>query len=400
VIGRAEVQAAARAARGAFASQPQEVHDAIEYLEQVLLADLDRIPEKAAQVAPGEPIDTPEFRKLSFAYAEALMRRTVPQASKAWAALVRFCDSHVAARVAAAEQKITDEIERKLCDLLGREWGKDFTCMALLADVQSILAQRQGAGEKCAHLYLNGDGVSDSRCAVCGTLVPVSSQESGKRATKAAAEAVSVDPIEANEAIFELASRFFAWNADNWRKATQGTIGMPSLLTFTKAAIQAAQPETSKEAVSDLTTVPCPACKPGEGCDECHGQRHIIVSRSDLAAASSTEAADWLNLIVRDIAELDYSSDTVLDVMQVSEADLRLIVQRHVPQPPAGGDGLPLDECAEFNKKFPPTSLEVSAPVYDDLEARRTLRREGWLARAVLKANSAALPTDEKGAKA
>jgi hypothetical protein len=41
-----------------------------------------------------------------------------------------------------------------------------------------------------------------------------------------------------------------------------------------------------------------------------------------------------LDLIVRDIAELDYSSDTVLDMIEVSEIDLRAIIARHSAPPP------------------------------------------------------------------
>lgn len=44
------------------------------------------------------------------------------------------------------------------------------------------------------------------------------------------------------------------------------------------------------EPASDLTTIPCPACDPHGGCDECSGQGRIIVSKRDMEAASATDA--------------------------------------------------------------------------------------------------------------
>jgi hypothetical protein len=51
-------------------------------------------------------------------------------------------------------------------------------------------------------------------------------------------------------------------------------------------------PPAAPAAPSDLTTVPCPCCKPGDGCDECHGQGRIIVSRTDMAAAGQAHVLD------------------------------------------------------------------------------------------------------------
>lgn len=38
--------------------------------------------------------------------------------------------------------------------------------------------------------------------------------------------------------IFELADRYFEWNAEDWKKATQGTVLMTSLLAFVRAATE------------------------------------------------------------------------------------------------------------------------------------------------------------------
>lgn len=40
------------------------------------------------------------------------------------------------------------------------------------------------------------------------------------------------------EQVFELATPYFVWNATSWHKATQGTIGMPLLLEYTRAVIE------------------------------------------------------------------------------------------------------------------------------------------------------------------
>jgi hypothetical protein len=54
------------------------------------------------------------------------------------------------------------------------------------------------------------------------------------------------------------------------------------------------------------------------------------------ADAAPVEA---INLIARDVAELDYSSDIAPDLMQVSEADLRLILERHLSDQPSPAQG-------------------------------------------------------------
>jgi hypothetical protein len=61
--------------------------------------------------------------------------------------------------------------------------------------------------------------------------------------------------------------------------------------------------------------------------------------RATPAAPVSQPAAqeqDWLNMIVRDVAELDYSSDTVMDeeMIIIKEEDLRRILERHTAPPP------------------------------------------------------------------
>lgn len=45
------------------------------------------------------------------------------------------------------------------------------------------------------------------------------------------------EPVAAltGEQIFNIAAKYFAWDAESWHKATQGTIGMPMLLEYTKA---------------------------------------------------------------------------------------------------------------------------------------------------------------------
>lgn len=64
---------------------------------------------------------------------------------------------------------------------------------------------------------------------------------------------------------------------------------------------------------------------------------HLIMFAQHLGDAATVpqdigrDAA--LNLIIRDVAELDYSSDINPDLMQVSAADLRLIIQRHATPP-------------------------------------------------------------------
>lgn len=66
-------------------------------------------------------------------------------------------------------------------------------------------------------------------------------------------------------------------------------------------------------------------------CEDILGRLNDAAGRNLAAqeAAKPSKGGDVLNLIVRDVAELDYSSDTVLDMMQVSEADLRRIIERH-----------------------------------------------------------------------
>lgn len=54
------------------------------------------------------------------------------------------------------------------------------------------------------------------------------------------------------EQIFEVAAPYFAWNASSWHKATQGTIGMPQLLEFTKAAIMADRRATAPHAAQPV----------------------------------------------------------------------------------------------------------------------------------------------------
>ena len=44
----------------------------------------------------------------------------------------------------------------------------------------------------------------------------------------------SVPKLEA-EQIFGIAEPYFLWNADDWRKATEGAILMPTILTFARA---------------------------------------------------------------------------------------------------------------------------------------------------------------------
>ena len=70
-------------------------------------------------------------------------------------------------------------------------------------------------------------------------------------------------------------------------------------------------------------------------------KRILAVASSPAQAQPVADAApmEAINLIVRDVAELDYSSDTVLDVMQVSETDLRAIVQRHTTARPSTAQG-------------------------------------------------------------
>lgn len=44
-------------------------------------------------------------------------------------------------------------------------------------------------------------------------------------------------PAMSGEQVFELAAPYFAWNAPTWHRATEGRIGMPYLLEYTKAAV-------------------------------------------------------------------------------------------------------------------------------------------------------------------
>jgi hypothetical protein len=55
------------------------------------------------------------------------------------------------------------------------------------------------------------------------------------------------------------------------------------------AAQEAVEPSVQAAPSSDLMTIRCPECValPGLGCDECHGQGEIIVSRKDMAALKS-----------------------------------------------------------------------------------------------------------------
>jgi hypothetical protein len=56
---------------------------------------------------------------------------------------------------------------------------------------------------------------------------------------RAAAPASRELPALSNTEMFDLAAPYFAWNAESWHKATQGTIGMPNLLEYTRASILA-----------------------------------------------------------------------------------------------------------------------------------------------------------------
>jgi hypothetical protein len=61
----------------------------------------------APSIAQGAgSIDTPEFRKLAFAYAKAIMHGSVPESSAAWGALVTHIDSGSIARTAAPSDEI------------------------------------------------------------------------------------------------------------------------------------------------------------------------------------------------------------------------------------------------------------------------------------------------------
>jgi len=79
-------------------------------------------------------------------------------------------------------------------------------------------------------------------------------------------------------------------------------------------------------------------------------------ARKKLAVHPPADAApvEAINLIVRDVAELDYSSDIAPNLMQVSEADLRLIIERHIAtQPsPAQGDA-PSPHSIGYNDDLP-----------------------------------------------
>lgn len=51
--------------------------------------------------------------------------------------------------------------------------------------------------------------------------------------------------------IFDIAAPYFVWNAESWHKATEGKIGMPMLLEFTKAAINASKSAGSAASAGD-----------------------------------------------------------------------------------------------------------------------------------------------------
>lgn len=53
------------------------------------------------------------------------------------------------------------------------------------------------------------------------------------------------------EQIFETADPFFIWDADDWRKATSGSIGMPGLLAYTRAALAATVKAVPSEALDE-----------------------------------------------------------------------------------------------------------------------------------------------------
>jgi hypothetical protein len=57
-----------------------------------------------------------------------------------------------------------------------------------------------------------------------------------------AAPAAVTDAHLLAEQMFEIARPYFAWNAADWRKATQGTISMTGLLAYTRAALNAVAP--------------------------------------------------------------------------------------------------------------------------------------------------------------
>lgn len=57
--------------------------------------------------------------------------------------------------------------------------------------------------------------------------------------------------------IFEIATPYFVWNAETWHKATEGNIGMPMLLEFTRAAINANKSAGSAASAGDAVPPPC-----------------------------------------------------------------------------------------------------------------------------------------------
>jgi hypothetical protein len=70
------------------------------------------------------------------------------------------------------------------------------------------------------------------------------------RHIKQTASAVPFD-LRSGEQVFELANSYFTWNADSWQKATQGTIGMPALLNYTRVAIDSNRAAPSPSAEKD-----------------------------------------------------------------------------------------------------------------------------------------------------
>ncbi|HEY0008550.1 MAG TPA: hypothetical protein VGB55_07495, partial [Tepidisphaeraceae bacterium] len=73
--------------------------------------------------------------------------------------------------------------------------------------------------------------------------------------------------------VFDIANRYFTWNAENWRDATHGTINMTNLLAFTKAAIDAAlsQPSPAVKSAEQCNYYRTP----GTACNKC-GQVHGV----------------------------------------------------------------------------------------------------------------------------
>jgi hypothetical protein len=83
-------------------------------------------PEVAQPAAQCESIDKPEFRKLSYAYAEALMRGTIPQTSAAWEALVDFCNAWGASQRQEGRRDMHETnvaLVNENCALVERLWA-------------------------------------------------------------------------------------------------------------------------------------------------------------------------------------------------------------------------------------------------------------------------------------